>query len=348
MIKRFLIRHVGNMGDMIFFVPPVLAVLKRKYPTCEITLVTAWGYKDGRGRWGKRGQDGHCIALMLANPHVDQLVHYHDTVLALDGSVCQEEERRLPTWSQQYYEEQAQNGGYDGVYALDFGIGYADNPIERMFTAVGLPDEDYSHYQLAFSARDRQRAAQVMEHLPRPRIVLLEGLEGTTTRGWDPDKIPQLAAEIKRRYDVDPIWFGSKWQRELWGKTLSLRENFATLIYCDVGIGVLSGPLHFAAAVGLPTITLFADQPLHRAAPAYFLNRYVTDPVRRHRTLLGPTQLPYHLLKNDAPSSSLTPGEKAAQGSRDWQHPGKQATKTGLAVLTVAEVCTVLEQVLPR
>lgn len=334
------------MGDMIFFIPPVLETIKRVYPDCHITFVTAWGFKDTKGRWGKRNQDGFCLALMMSSPHIDQLVHYHDTKLSLDGSLCQEEGRSFPTWNQAYYATQKNSGEYDDVFELDMGIGHTENPLERMYDAVGLPDEEYSNYQLYLTEADKAVAAQVMQNLPHPRIVLLEGLEGTTTRGWDPGKLPALTAAITAHYGVAPIWFGGKHTREWRGRSLTLRENIATLLYADVAIGVLSGPLHFAAAVGLPTITLYADAPLHRTAPAYFLNRYVTAPKRKHRTILGPSGSKVTLLKHDGPSPNLTTVEAAAQGGINWRKPGKQATKTGLAVITVSEVCAVLQDVL--
>src|SRR5689334_22073246 len=136
-MREILVKHVGNMGDMIFFVPPVLASLKKHYPQCHITFVPAWGLKDKKGRWGKRNQGGFCIELMMTNPHIDQLVHYHATALALDGSICVEEGQHFPTWNKEYYERQKYSGGYDAVYELDFGIGTEDNPMERMYQAVG-------------------------------------------------------------------------------------------------------------------------------------------------------------------------------------------------------------------
>jgi hypothetical protein len=83
--KRFLIRHLGNMGDLVFFIPPVLETLKKKYPDCHITFVTAWGYKQKgwkltlaetnkkrrvarKAEWGQRNQGGFSIALMMTNP----------------------------------------------------------------------------------------------------------------------------------------------------------------------------------------------------------------------------------------------------------------------------------------
>jgi ADP-heptose:LPS heptosyltransferase len=342
-MKKFLLRHLGNMGDLVFFVPPVLETLKKTYPNCHITFVTAWGYKNSKGRWGERNQDGFSLHLLMTNPHIDELIHYHDTQLSPEGSLCFEDGQRFPTWNKPYYEQQKNSGDYSAVYELDFGLGYEDNPLQKMYDKIGLPQETYSHYQLYLTEKDLAVAAEVMAAAPHPRIVLLEGLEGTTTRGWDPEKIPALAKEIEKTFGVTPVWFGSKYPHYYQGRTLTLRENIATLTFCDVALGVLSGPLHFAAAVGLPTLTLYCDQPLHRTAPAYFLNKYITNPAKHHRTLLGPACPPYQLLKSTRPSANLTPAEIKTQNFRDWQHPGRQSTKSCLAVITVDEVMTVLQ-----
>lgn len=350
MSKRFLVKHVGNMGDLAFIVPPVLETLKKKCPNCHITFVTAWGFKKTKRRppffrkkeyWGQRNQSGFCIALMMTNPHIDQLVHFHSTNTALDGSLCQEDGRSFPTWSASYYRQQKDLGDFDGVFELDFGINMVDNPIEKAYEVCGLAGETYSNYRLYFTNEDIHIAQEVMRDKQHPRIVLLEGLEGTTTRGWDPAKVRELELKIKKVYGVDPIWFGAKHTPKYNGTPLTLRQNIATLQYCDVAIGVLSGPMHFAAAVGLPTICLYADHPLHRAAPAYFLNKYITDTQKQHRTVLGPTQYDdMRLLKDISPN--LTPAEQKKSGYISWMKPGDQSRKSALAAITANEVAIAL------
>lgn len=346
MPKRFLIKHVGNMGDSVFLVPPVVETLKRRFPSCHITVVTAWGFKDKKGRWGKRNQDGYCIALLMTNPHVDRLIHWHDTALSEEGDICREEGKVFSTWNRKKFDLEKKSGRYDGVWELDFGLGIEDNPMTRMYHSIGLPQENFSNYRLYLTDADQTVARFVMHGAPRPRIVLLEGLESTTTRGWDPNKVSALTTRIEKEYGVSPLWFGAAFVPEYRGRPLSLRENIATLTECDIGIGVLSGALHFAAAVGMPTLTLYADQPLHRAAPAYFLNRYIPALPRHHRTLLGPASKPYTLLKSDQPPSVLTPGEVRHQQYRSWNQPGRQATKAPVAPLTVAEIMTVVHDML--
>lgn len=344
-MKRFLVKHAGNMGDLVFFVSPILETLKKNHSGCHITFVTAWGFKQ-KEKWGKRNQGGFCISLMMTNPHVDQLVHFHETKMDLGRSTCIEEGISFPTWSRAYYEEEKASGGYDGVFELDIGIRQDENPIAHLYRVAEMPEETYSNYKLYFTLQDMQVARYVMENFPHPRIVLLEGIEGTTTRGWDPGKIPVLEKAIEQTYGAPTLWFGSKHIREYLGRPITLRENIATLSLCDVAIGLLSGPLHFAAATGLPTISLFCDQPLHRAAPAYFLNTYIRDDKKKHRTLLGPTGPTYGFLKEGSTKINLTEQEWKNQRYINWSNPGKQATKSCLSVITVDEIMAVLKDVL--
>lgn len=364
--RRFLIRHVGNMGDLVFFIPPVLETLKRRYPDCHITFVTAWGYKQKgwkptiiegrwglprvarRAKWGERNQGGFSIALMMTNPHIDQLVHWHDTRLDREATTCCEEGRCFPTWNAKYYEEQKKSGEYDAVYELDFGLTIDDNPIQKMYAAIGLPEENFSYYRLYFTEKDESVAAAVMHGKPRPRIVVLESLAARSTRGWDSDRAPDLEAALKKSFGAQPLWFGANHIPTYRGKSLTLRQNIATLRQADVVIGVMSGPLHFAAAVGVPTLTLYSDQPLHRAAPAYFLNEYIADPAWRHRTLIGAPPHPLTFLKSDVAPTVLSAAERKRQKYRSWLSPGRQSTKSGLAAITVDEVMTVLYDMLKK
>ncbi len=344
-MKRFLLRHIGNMGDLVFFVPPILEKIKKKYPDCHITFVTAWGFKDKWGKWGNRNQGGFCISLLMTNPHIDSLVHFHETKTALDGSLCIEEGISFPTWSRDYYDAQKTSGGYDGVFELDIGILQDENPMTHLYSHIGMPEETYTDYKLYLTDQDKEVAKSVMENFPHPRIVLLESIEGRTTRGWDPDKLPALERQIEKVYGCPPIWFGAKFAHEYEGRPLTLRENIATLSYCDIAIGVLSGPLHFAAAVGLPTITLICDQPLSRATPAYFLNPYIMEEKKLHRTLVGPTGPVMGYLKEGSTKISLTEAEWKKQKYKNWSNPGRQASKSCLSVITVDEVMTVLRDV---
>lgn len=144
-MKKFLVKHVGNMGDHLFFVSPVVKTLKDLYPNSFITLVTAWGYKDKKGKWGKRNQDGFCIALMQFNPYIDEIVHWHDKNISLKKEICEENNVRYATWNPQYYEKMKKN--YDQVFEIDFGMAYTDNPLKKIYQYMGIKS-DYTNYEV--------------------------------------------------------------------------------------------------------------------------------------------------------------------------------------------------------
>jgi hypothetical protein len=342
---RILVKHIGNMGDMVLIVPAVVAALKKKHPTSNITFITSWGYKDKKGFWGSRNQSGHSLHLIMTNPSIDQVVHWHDTKLSLDNQICNEDGVSFPTWSKDYYEKQKKSGEFDQVIELDFGIHIDDNPLERAFELAQVDKHSSTFHQIYLTDKDKEVAKFVIDDFPKPRVVLAESLHGITTRNWDTGKTAFLEESIRSKYNVEPIWFGAKTPLYQ-GRSLTLRENIATLTFCDVFICVLSGPAHFAAAVGLPTLTLFCDHPLHRATPAYFLNTYIKDPKKKHRTLLGPTGPVMNLLKPSEPYQCLTPAQVKKQKFNSWSKPGRQSTKSCLSVLTVDEVMLVLSDMI--
>jgi hypothetical protein len=340
MPQRILVRHLGNMGDHLFLISPLLAQLKKKYPQSHITLLTTWGYKDYRGRWGMRNQGGHNIALMMHNPHHDQLVHWHDQRLSLHGHICQEEGRRFPTWSRAYYEKSKEK--FDKVIEADFGLRTNDHPLQRIYAAAKLPPSSYGWYEVFLSPKDRSVGAELAATWPRPRILFLEGLAGKTMRGWDSRKVIPLTYAIRQLYGVVPRWFGSAHAPRYHGRPITLRENIAYAAHADIAIGVMSGPLHFVAGVQVPTITLYGGQPLWRAAPSYYLNPHLSEQRRHHVTILGPTCDEPCFLKRDFPCKRMLPALQARCGFRSWAEPGMQNQKSCVAMIPVSQVVKIL------
>lgn len=344
--RRLLLKHVGNMGDHLFLVSPLLEVLTRRFPSAEVTLVTAWGYKDAHGRWGKRNQDGYCIALMKEHPHVDHLVHWHDSKRSLTGDICVEEGVRFPTWDPAWYERVKPD--YDMALELDFGLSVFDNPLTRVYELAGLSGETYGRYPFYASPSDWRIGRAVAETLPRPRVLLLEGLNGKTMRGWDPAKVTELEEGLKKSYGITPSWFGAFSPRSFSGRQLTLREHIAFAGSCDLAVGVSGGPLHFAAAAGTQTICLYGGQPLHRSAPSYFLNPHIQDTTRHHITIEGPTCDEPCFLKRDRPCRNLSPEEARASGFQSWREPGRQSDKSCVATIPVSTVLAAVGDALRR
>lgn len=342
--RRVLLKHVGNMGDHLFLVGALLEGVARAWPQAEVTLVTAWGYKNRQERWGKRNQDGYCIALMKENPHVDHLVHWSDNNCSLDGRVCVEEGARFPTWDRAHFE--GVKTEYDIATELEFGLQAEENPLERIGAAVGLPDVSLGPYPFYGSRRDWDVGALVAKRFQAPRVVLLEGLDGITMRGWDPEKARALTRRFAER-GVTPIWWGASFTPLFRGRPLTLRENIAFLSQCDLAIGVLGAPMHFAAAVGVQTICLYGAQSYARAAPGFFLNRLIPE-NNHHITLFGPTCDEPCLLKREFPCKNLTGENRLTTGFRHWQDPGRQHDKSCIATIDADTVFATAMDALQR
>lgn len=344
--KRVLLKQVGNLGDHLFLVGALLEGLDRAWPDAEISLVTAWGYKNHRGQWGKRNQDGYCISLMKENPHVDHLIHWSDFYRSLDATFCREEGRAFPTWDRAHFDAVAKN--YDVVAELEFGLAVEENPLERIAASVGLPQLKLGPYPLYATADDWAVGRAIADRLPRPRVVFLEGMEGASMRGWDPQKAQCLVARFARECGIRPLWWGAQHAPLFHGRTLTLRENIAFLGACDLAIGVMGAPMHFAAAAGIQTICLYGAQPYHRAAPGFFFNATIEDPNRQHVTIFGPTCDEPCFLKRALPCKNLRGADRITAGFQSWRHPGRQSDKSCVAAIPVetvfATVMTSLEQ----
>ncbi len=344
--RRVLLKHIGNLGDHLFLVGSLLEGIARVWPQVDVTLATAWGYRDRHGRWGKRNQDGYCISLMKENPHVDHLVHWSDMERSPDARICVEEGTAFPTWDRAQWDNE--RGNYDNVAELKVGLGIEENPLERMAALVGLDALRLGPYPFYGTSEDRRIGRATAERYPRPRVVFLEGLNGRTMRSWDPEKARILEDRFSSELGIRPIWWGAQYTPLFHGQRLTLRENIALLGSCDLAIGVLGAPLHFAAAAGIQTICLYGAQPYRRAAPGYAFNASMTDPSRHHITIFGPTCDEPCFLKRAIPCKNLHGEERVMTGFENWQRPGRQHDKSCVAVIPVEAVFAAAREALGR
>ena len=98
---------------------------------------------------------------------------------------------------------------------------------------------------------------------------------------WLPDRYAQLAERLISNDDVQVILFGSQQELSLIDNILShmsrnpivlagetsLEELMSSMIYCDLYIANDSGPMHLAAALGIPLVALFGPTNEKQTAP---------------------------------------------------------------------------------
>ena len=169
--------------------------------------------------------------------------------------------------------------------AFGDALGIAQSPIEFGLTAT---DEE------------RARAREMLRDAPRPILAVILG------SSW-PSRIyfPESTAEVIRRTACSgagspalfPVLLGGPGETNLAGEVMrhlgavpalnlagrtSLRDLIAIFPECAVAFGPDSGPMHIAAAVGCPVVSLWGATAAERSAPWGFADLAITGAVPCH------------------------------------------------------------------
>jgi ADP-heptose:LPS heptosyltransferase len=140
-----------------------------------------------------------------------------------------------------------------------------------MLTGFGLRPQPVSPPVLSLSEAEWSAGAGRWSGLPSPRIVIHPG--GVSARRWSFDHYRNLALTLAERgygvmltgSDQERVEFGggaalattrSSRIRDCMGK-LALRELMAVIANAHVVVSGATGPAHLAAALRIPTVTLF-------------------------------------------------------------------------------------------
>ncbi len=113
------------------------------------------------------------------------------------------------------------------------------------------------------------------------RIAMAPGAAFGAAKCWPPERFAELANRLHGEYGADVILFGSAAERgmaqrisagmkraplDLTGKT-RIEELPALLAACRLFVGNDSGPMHVAAAAGLPVVAIFGPTDPEGTAP---------------------------------------------------------------------------------
>ncbi|MGE3484433.1 MAG: glycosyltransferase family 9 protein [Nitrospira sp.] len=141
----------------------------------------------------------------------------------------------------------------------------------EMIRTLGLCPQKVTRPLLYVTNEERSTAELSWAHLPRPRVVLHPG--GLSARRWQPEHYRDLAVELARTgYGV--VLTGSQMEKSHFDQDvlspgslpagisnrmgeLSLRELMALIASAQVVVSGATGPAHMAAALNVPTVSLF-------------------------------------------------------------------------------------------
>jgi ADP-heptose:LPS heptosyltransferase len=153
----------------------------------------------------------------------------------------------------------------------------------EQFLAFGdlldLPEAPVA-FGLAPTATEAREAAALVAGLPGPLVAACVG-SSCSSRRWFPERTAAVLRELRARHATSAVLLGTRADaefalatvraagdgvRDLVGRT-SLRQLLAVLARARLVFGPDSGALHLAAAVGVPTLSLWGATSPERSTP---------------------------------------------------------------------------------
>jgi heptosyltransferase-1 len=268
---RILVVRMGAMGDVIHALPAV-ASLKHAYPGCKLTWVI-------EPRWAPLLED---------NPFVDRVVHFN---------------RREPRMALEAWRE-IRTEDYD--FAVDFQgllksalVAAAAHPDHIFGFHHSLLRERLA--AVFYSVKVQTAAKHVVDRnldlakaagagsalrlfplpdgepqgtLPNAGFVLACPMAGWRSKQWPLECYGDLARMVKERFGLETVLNGPAEARSLLAGVPSVHVNTGDLrglIYATrraaAVVGVDSGPLHLAAALGKPGVGIYGPTDPTRNGP---------------------------------------------------------------------------------
>jgi len=277
-VKRLLIFHLNQIGDLMFALP-ALKMLREGFPGAHITSVTR----------------SHLAGLVEHSGLVDEIVHRPSgRAAAAVGLGLQLRERR-PDLAVGFSQSATMmlcarlSGARHRVGYLDSELAWMLNhriqvrgipspeKVLRLVRGLGLEPEKTDYVGLVqLSPEDEATGERLIAEGylkgDGPVIALAPGEAGDRPyKSWSTDGFREVAAALAREEGARLVVVGGPADRELGdqvvaglgargcnlaGRTTPV-ELAAVLVRCELLIGIDSGPMHVAAAMGRPVVALF-------------------------------------------------------------------------------------------
>jgi heptosyltransferase-1 len=175
-------------------------------------------------------------------------------------------------------------------------------------------------FGLAPSASERELAARMLADAPRPLLGVILG-SSWPSRIWPPEAIAEavriLAEPAGNAPALFPVLLGGGEETDLAGRTFAsipggrclnlagrthLRDLPAIFESCAAAFGPDSGPMHIAAAVGCPVVSLWGSTSPQRSAPWGFADLTITGEIPCHPCYLRKCPIGGECMRRIAPA----------------------------------------------
>jgi len=288
-VKRILVFHLNQIGDLMFTFP-ALKALREAYPAATITSVVR----------------PHLAGLVSESTFVDEVLQRPPgpmhTAIGLGIELRKSDPDMAVAFSQS-----ATMALCARISGAPHRVGYADSNLARLLThriqVRGIPcpekvtrlvrglgiEPDQTDYVglVRLSEADREYGQQLLAECDQwgdgPLIALAPGeSDARPYKSWTTEGFAAVARELATSDRARLLVVGAETDRHLGDEILSTvdasraknlaggttpSQLAAVLAHCDLLIGIDSGPMHVAAAMGRPVVGLFGPTDPRRTGP---------------------------------------------------------------------------------
>jgi heptosyltransferase-2/heptosyltransferase-3 len=191
--------------------------------------------------------------------------------------------------------ERIGKGALCTVRVLEQGNKHATAHYFDLLHAAGIPAVDQS-LELFLAESERTDASQRFDTAGVTQTGLKVGVfpgAGWKLREWMPDRFAAIGDGLVRHFNAEVLIFGGQRESELvhtvanlmdaravpFAGNLQVRELAACIEKCDLFLTNDTGPMHIAAAVGTPTVSLFGPGNHIRFQPLGALHQTIRHDV---------------------------------------------------------------------
>ena len=294
--QKILLIRLSSLGDIVLTTPAIRAV-RAHSPDAYIAMLV-----------GKQSAD-----VLRENPHLDEIITFdrfakdkdtremlrtvrvlreHKFTLAIDL------QRKFRTALLMYFSGAAERigkGALCTVRVREQGNKHATAHYFDLLHAVGIPAVD-QRLELFLAESERTDASQRFDAAGVTQTGLKVGVfpgAGWKLREWMPDRFAAIGDRLVQHFNAEVLIFGGQKESELvdtvanlmdaravpFAGNLQVRELAACIEKCDLFLTNDTGPMHIAAAVGTPTVSLFGPGNHIRFQPIGALHQTIRHDV---------------------------------------------------------------------
>ena len=294
--ERILLIRLSSLGDIVLTTPAIRAV-RARFPDAYIAMLVA-----------KQSAE-----ILRENPHLNEIITFDRLAKNKDTgemlrvirmlrerkfTLAIDLQRKFRTEMLMYFSGAAERigkGRFCSVRVPEWGNQHATAHYFDLLHAAGILAED-QRLELFLSESERLDAVQRFDiagvNAGELKVGFFPGA-GWKLREWMPERFAAIGDKLVEHFNANVLIFGGQRETALvqtvanlmnaraipFAGNLQIRQLAACIEKCDLFLTNDTGPMHIAAAVGTPTVSLFGPGNHIRFQPLGTLHQTIRRPV---------------------------------------------------------------------